>query len=114
MKKIITLLFVAAVIMAACKSTKAVSKITSAEPVMDAQLAAVKKRFPDVTKEELQKGNAVYIGACTKCHTPKDVTVYTEPRLLEIVDVMAPKANLTAAEKKALIRFAVGVRATSK
>jgi hypothetical protein len=64
--------------------------------------------------EELKKGHSIYTGACTKCHGTKDVTVYTEPTLLEIVDVMAKKAEITAEEKQALIKFAVGVRATSK
>lgn len=81
---------------------------------MDAQLTAVKTRFPDATKEELQKGHSIYTGACTKCHGTKDVTAYTEPRLLEIVDDMAKKAEIAPEEKQALIRFALGVRAISK
>ena len=97
----------------ACKSKKAVSATASTEVVTEAQLTAVKARFPDATKEELQKGYAIYSGPCTRCHGTKDVTAYTEPKLLEVVDVMSKKAKITAEDKQALIRFAVGVRATS-
>jgi cytochrome c5 len=114
MKKTILIALAIVSITVACKSKKAASSTTSTDSSMDAQLTAVKARFPDATKEELQKGHAIYTGACTKCHGTKDVTVYTEPKLLEIVDVMAAKSNLIPAEKQALIRFAVGVRATSK
>lgn len=114
MKKIVFIIIAVVSVTAACKTKKAVTSAATTDPAMDAQLTAVKLRFPDATKEELQKGHSIYTGACTKCHAPKDVTVYTEPRLLEIVDVMASKANLDPAEKQALIRFAVGVRATSK
>lgn len=114
MKKILSIALAIVLITVACKTKKATSTATSIDTSIEAQLTAVKARFPDATKEELQKGHSIYTGACTKCHGTKDVTVYSEPKLLEIVDVMAPKANLTTDEKQALIRFAVGVRATSK
>ena len=98
----------------ACKAKKTASSTTSADSSMDEQLTAVKARFPDATNEELQKGKSIFTGTCTKCHGTKDITVYTEPKLLEIVDVMAAKSALNPQEKQALIRFAVGVRATSK
>jgi hypothetical protein len=111
MKKTIFIVLAMAALVA-CKSKKAVTT-SSAEPNMDAQLTAVKARFPDATMEELKKGHSIYTGACTKCHGTKDVTVYEEPKLLEIVDVMSKKAHITSEEKQALIRFAVGVRATA-
>jgi hypothetical protein len=99
-------------VLAACKSKKQAS--VSPEVITDAQLTAVQARFPDATKAELQKGYAVYTGPCTKCHGSKDVNAYTEPKLLEIVDNMSKKAGISPEEKQGLIRFAVGVRATSK
>lgn len=114
MKKIIVIASVLISITVACKSKKAAASTASTDSSMDAQLTAVNARFPNTTMEELKKGHSIYTGACTKCHGTKDVTVYTEPRLLEIVDVMAVKAKLTAEEKQSLIKFAVGVRATSK
>ena len=113
MKRNFTTLLALALIVIACKSKKTTVS-SSKETVTDAQLTAVKARFPDATKEELQKGYSVYTGACTRCHGVKPVTGYTEEKLLGIVDVMAKKADITPEEKQALIRFAVGVRATSK
>jgi hypothetical protein len=111
MKRLILLSTSILLIGIACKAKKVVA---SSGNTTEAQLTAVKARFPDVTKEELEKGHSVYTGACTRCHGTKDVTAYTEPRLLEIVEDMSKKAKITNEEKQALIRFAVGVRATSK
>lgn len=114
MKKTILIASILISITVACKSKKVTTTTTSVESSMDAQLTAVNLRFPNTTMDELKKGHSIYTGACTKCHGTKDVTIYEEPKLLEIVDVMAVKAKLTSDEKQALIKFAVGVRATSK
>jgi hypothetical protein len=111
MKKL-TLLILAIFFIVACK-TKRSASTPAAEPNMDAQLTAVKARFPDATMEELKRGQTVYNGPCTNCHGKKDITGYTEDQLLGIVDKMAVKAKITPEEKQALIRFAVGVRATA-
>lgn len=108
MRKIAMVILAGATITVACKSKKAAG--SSKEPVTDAQLTAVKARFPDATGTELEKGHAVFTGPCTTCHGAKDITGYTEPRLLEIVDAMSKKAQITPGEKQALIRFAAGVR----
>ena len=100
-------------LLAACKSKKSASASPSNAGPTETQLTAVKARFPDATMEELKRGQAVYTGPCTRCHGKKDVTVYSEEKLLEIVDNMAVKAKITPEEKQALIRFAVGVRATA-
>ncbi|MBL7933984.1 MAG: cytochrome c [Bacteroidia bacterium] len=108
MKKLI-IVIAASAVFAACKSKKAAGS-TNMPVVTDKQLSAVQARFPDANRAELEKGHSVYTGACTKCHGAKDVTTYTEPKLLEIVEVMSKKANITPEEKQALVRFAVGVR----
>jgi hypothetical protein len=112
MKKTIVITLAIALMGVACKTNKTASSASTEIPT-DAQLTAVKARFPDATKEELQKGHAVYTGACTRCHGTKDITGYTEEKLLGIVDVMAKKAKLSPDDKQALTRFAIGVRATS-
>ena len=113
MKKTTIIILAVLSIAVACKSKKSVTSTSTHKPITDAQLTAVQSRFPDATMEELHKGYSIYTGACTRCHGAKDVTKYTEPKLLEIVDDMAKKAHITAEEKQALIRFAVGVRASS-
>ena len=113
MKKSILLITMIS-LFASCTSKKQVVSSNQTENPMENQLAAVNARFPNSTLAELELGKSIYTGACTKCHGTRDVTVYTEPRLLEIVDVMAVKAKITPEEKLALIKFAVGVRATAK
>lgn len=110
MKKIAIIVLAFATVITACMSKRTTT--SSKESVTDAQLEAVKIRFPDATKAELEKGYAVFTGPCTKCHRAKDITGYPESKLLDIVDAMAKKAKITPEEKQALIRFAVGVRAT--
>ncbi|MBS1652376.1 MAG: hypothetical protein JSU07_10230 [Bacteroidetes bacterium] len=117
MKKIIFTGAVIAIALIACKSKKSASselKSTNESASLDKQLNAVKMRFSDATKEELQNGKKIYTGQCTNCHEAKDLTVYSEPKLLEIVDDMAKKAEINASEKQALIRYAIGIRAISK
>ena len=114
MKKIITVSFATLLIAVACKSKQGTSVSTSNDVAVDAQLAAVKARFADATKDELLKGRAVYTGPCTKCHRSKGIMIYTEEKLLSIVDNMAVRAKISTEEKQALIRFAIGLRATAK
>ena len=97
----------------ACSTKKAMVSNSNSSPNFDTQLSAIKSRFPDATTEELKMGHGIYTGACTRCHGQKEVTGYTEEKLLGIVDVMAKKAAISAKEKQALIRFAVGVRSTA-
>lgn len=113
MKKLILMAAVVTLAIAACKTKKAAMSSSGNSMDFDTQLSAIKDRFPDASTEELKTGYAVYTGPCTSCHGAKDVTGYTEEKLLQIVDNMAKKAKITDAEKQALIRFAVAVRATT-
>ena len=77
MKKTILIALTIVSITVACKAKKATASTASTDSSMDAQLVAVKTRFPDATKEELQKGRSIFTGGCTKCHGTKDITGYT-------------------------------------
>jgi hypothetical protein len=111
LKKGIIIVLTIMSIIVGCKAKQNATLLTKAS--MDDQLAAIQTRFPNATKIELQKGHDIYTGACTKCHKAKDITVYKEPKLLKIIDKMSKKAKLSEDEKQALIRFAIGVRATT-
>jgi cytochrome c5 len=91
-----------------CKPKKEITS-SNAGPT-DKQFAAAKARFPDVTMDQLKKGQNLYSTACTKCHGAKDVTPYTEDKLSAIMDNMAEKAQLSADEKTAVWRYAIAVR----
>lgn len=113
MKQLFFIAFVTSIIVAACKTKK--STTTSADNSInyDAQLAGIKDKFPDATVEELKAGNAIYSGACTRCHGKKDVTKYTDEKLIQVIDNMSKKAKITDQEKQSLVKFAYGVRAVS-
>lgn len=112
MKQLFFMAFVTSIIVAACKTKK--STTTSADNInYDAQLTGIKDKFPDATIEELKTGNAVYSGTCTRCHGKKDVTKYTDEKLIQVIENMSKKAKITEQEKQSLIKFAYGVRAVS-
>lgn len=105
--------FVLAVaISAALIACKPKSKVASSAPAgpTDKQLTAARTKFPDVTMDQLQKGQNIFNTSCTKCHAAKDVTPYTDQELTKTLDVMAEKAELSADEKTAVLRYAMAVR----
>ena len=108
MKKSIILTFALAAAIIACKPKKEVAKTESGPS--EKQLAAAKTRFPDVTMDQLKKGQNIFNTSCTRCHAAKDVTPYTEKELSGILDNMAEKAELKADEKDAVWKYAMAVR----
>lgn len=88
------------------------AKVASSAPAgpSEKQLAAAKTRFPDVTLDELKKGQNIFNGSCTRCHAAKDVTPYQEKELAGILDNMAEKAALSKTEKDAVWKYALAVR----
>lgn len=78
------------------------------------QLTAVKTKFPAATMDELKKGNTIYYGACTNCHGAKPITRWSQDEWVGIMDNMAAKANLSAADKDATWKYVTGVLLTAK
>lgn len=109
----ITSIAITALILAACGSSKKTS--TSAENIIpgDSQLTAIKARYPDATSEQLKQGYSIYTGACTNCHGQKNIFKRSEASWLHEIDDMSPKAKLTAAEKDALTKYILAMKATA-
>lgn len=101
---------IVAIVAVACKAKKVI--ISREEVATSAQVTAVQSRYPDATKEELLRGYEVYSGPCTKCHKTRDLTGFTEQKLMNVIDRMAKRSKITTEEKQALTRFAIGLRAT--
>lgn len=111
----ITIVAVSAIIMAACGSSKKSSTPSAAAPSIipgDAQLIAIKAKYPDATAEQLKQGHSIYIGACTNCHGQKNIFKRSEASWLHEIDDMSPKAKLTAEEKDALTKYILSLKAT--
>lgn len=125
MKKIIILLAGSVLLACSPKTNKATASTTppaetpapapapgpanAANAPTDAQLTAVKTKFPAATMDELKKGHIIYYGACTNCHGAKPISRWTEQEWVPILDNMAAKANLSAAEKDATWKYITGV-----
>ena len=78
----------------------------------DAELTAIKAKFPDATAQTLSEGYAIYTGACTNCHGQKNIFKRSEASWMHEIDDMSPKAKLTAAEKDALTKYILAMKAT--
>lgn len=110
----ISIIALTAIIMAACGSSKKTSAPSAAAPSIipgDAQLTAIKAKYPDATAEQLKQGHSIFIGACTNCHGQYNIFKRSEASWLHEIDDMSPKANLTAVEKDALTKYILAMKA---
>lgn len=110
----ITLVALSAIILTACGSSKKSSTPSAAAPSIvpgDAQLTAIKAKYPDATAEQLKEGYSIYTGACTNCHGQKNIFKRSEASWLHEIDDMSPKAKLTAEQKDALTKYILAMKA---
>lgn len=110
----LTIIALSAIIITACGSSKKSSTPTAAAPTIvpgDAQLTAIKAKFPDATAEQLKEGYAIYTGACTNCHGQKNIFKRSEASWMHEIDDMSPKANLTSVQKDALTKYILSMKA---
>ncbi len=109
----LTIIALSAIIITACGSSKKSSTPTAAAPSLvpgDAQLTAIKAKFPDATAEQLKEGYAIYTGACTNCHGQKNIFKRSEASWMHEIDDMSPKANLTSVQKDALTKYILSMK----
>ena len=110
----LTIVALSAIIMTACGSSKKSSAPTAETPSIipgEAQLTAIKVKYPDATAEQLKQGHSIYTGACTNCHGQYNIFKRSEASWLHEIDDMSPKAKLTAAEKDALTKYILAMKA---
>ncbi len=55
--------------------------------------------------ETIALGKQTYTAKCGKCHSLKEPQTYDAPKWVKIVDWMAPKAKLNAAEKENVLAY---------
>ena len=109
MIKPVTIILIASIIVSCSTSKK-----TPAPNIIpgDAQVTAIKVKYPDVTLSTLTEGHSIYIGACTNCHGQKNIFKRSEASWLHEIDDMSPKAKLTDAQKDALTKYILAMKAT--
>ena len=131
----ISSLATAALIIAACHSTKKTETTASttpatpsapAAPVSEAvkskngvfapgeeQVTAVQMKHPGATLSVLTEGYSIYTGqACIACHNPKSIYRISEEKWPHIIDDMGGKAKLSATQKDALTKYIFAIKAT--
>lgn len=127
-----TLLIIPALIIAACGSSKkGTTSTTSPQPPSatpaspgpflkptgiyapgDAELAAIRAKYSDVTMEKLKTGYDIYTqGACINCHEAKAIYQFDEAVWKEIIDDMAARTTISAAEKDAVYKYVLSIKA---
>ena len=92
------------------KSTTATAPVAPAADSFEANVTAAKTKFPDVTIDVIKQGHAIYYGACTRCHGPKDIERRDEKEWVGIMDDMVPKAKLTPEERDATWKYIMSVK----
>ncbi len=138
MKKLkLTITAISTIFIAACSSTRKSSATStssaphtittpaSASPLILArpadglqapgneELSAIQVQYKDVTLDKLNEGHLIYTqGACVKCHGAENIYKYGEVRWKEIIEDMAQKAMLSDAEKDAVYKYVLAIKAT--
>jgi hypothetical protein len=79
----------------------------------ETDLTAIKAKYADVTMEKLKEGHLLYTeGACTNCHSAKNIYKRPESEWKHIIDEMAEKARITEAQKDAVYKYVLAMKAT--
>lgn len=109
----------AAVIPASAPVATAPSRIApsvnSTDGVFDpgnAELAALQVTHKDVTMQTLKQGYKLYTGVCTNCHQAKSIYERPKSKWPEILTAMATEAKITDAQKDAIYKYVLSIKAT--
>lgn len=76
------------------------------------ELIAIQANHKDVTLQTLTDGYEIYTGVCTNCHGTMSIYERPETAWPAIIDDMAPRAKITSAQKDALYKYVMAIKAT--
>lgn len=133
-----TLIIVSALLIVACNTSKknattaapptpvsAGTNTVSASPILlarsadgiyppgNAELTAIQVNYKEVTMEKLKEGHELYTsGACINCHNAKNIYRYPVGQWIGIIEDMAQKAQITDAQKDAVTKYVLAIKAT--
>jgi hypothetical protein len=76
------------------------------------ELTAIQAQYSDATMEQLKEGHVLYTeSACVKCHGAKNIYWFNEVQWKNIIDDMSLKARITAAQKDAVYKYVLAIKA---
>lgn len=82
-------------------------------PPGNSELTAIQVDYKEVTMEKLKEGHELYTsGACINCHNAKNIYRYPVGQWIGIIDDMAQKARITDAQKDAVTKYVLAIKAT--
>jgi len=90
----------AAMLLASCAHS-------SAPIVTDADAARARTRWPTITRDDLNRGRAIYVGHCGNCHLVPKPTDHTAEDWPGHVSAMSERAGLTDDEEQLVVRYVV-------
>ncbi|PQJ10802.1 hypothetical protein CJD36_012595 [Flavipsychrobacter stenotrophus] len=77
------------------------------------ELAAIEPQYKGLKLEKLKEGYVLYAqGACTNCHNAKPIYPIPTSEWGGIIDDMSEKAMLTSAQKDAVYKYVLSIKAT--
>lgn len=83
----------------------------TATPGIDQLVQIAQSRWPDVNAKTLSDGKDLYYnGACVNCHGAKKISRFSEEEWPSIMDRMAPKAQISDAQKDAVLKYVIAVK----
>lgn len=123
------LMLVAVCLIAACSTTKKTSTTTPTSALSshliyleppsgihvpgNEELAAIQVQFKETTLEQLQEGHAIYTkGACTNCHSAKNIYQIQEAKLKNIIEDMSQRAKISDSQKDAVYKYVLSIKGT--
>lgn len=81
-------------------------------PPRNEELTAIQATYQEVSMQTLTEGYKIYTGACTNCHNAKNIYSFPEEAWPAIMDDMAHKARISHAEKDAVYKYVLAIKAT--
>lgn len=82
-------------------------------PPGNAELSAIQVNYKEVTMEVLKEGHELYTkGACINCHGAQNIYRYPVGQWIGIIEDMAQKARITEAQKDAVTKYVLAIKAT--
>jgi hypothetical protein len=136
-KSKLTFIIIAALVIAACSSSKKIASSPASLPPAatttelpptpflfakpadgvyapgNEELMAIQAQYKEVTLARLKEGHIIYTeGACTNCHGAKSIYERGEEQWKGIIDDMAQRANISDAQKDAVYKYILAIKAT--
>jgi mono/diheme cytochrome c family protein len=92
-----------ALLLAGCESTS-----LNAPPITPSLIRAGTREQADIGM--LTEGRSVFLNRCIQCHALPETAKYSPDRLREIVAMMSGRANLSARQREALLKYLLAAR----